>query len=171
MLDILYKLLWILLYLFCAVSLFVTVLGIPGIWILVAVALILALASHFTIITWPFLILCVLLAVAGEIVESFLGVAVVAKRGGTRLGIAGAFIGALLGVVLGAPVVPPLGSVFFGFVGAFAGAVAGEYTSYRNLDSAVRIGFWAFLGRAMAIAVKFGLGLIIFWIIIIKTWF
>lgn len=171
MLDILYKVLWILLYLFCALSLFVTVLGIPGIWILVAVALVIALVSHFTIITWPFLILCVALAALGEIVESFLGVAVVAKKGGGKSGIVGAFIGALLGAILGAPVVPPLGSICFGFVGAFAGAVAGEYISYRNLDSAVRIGFWAFLGRAMAIAVKFGLGLIIFWIIILKTWF
>lgn len=171
MLDILYKFLWILLYLFCAVSLMATVLGIPGIWILVAAALIIALASHFTIITWPFLILCVALAIVSEIVESFLGVAVVAKKGGGKLGIVGTFIGALLGAILGVPVVPPLGSIFFGFVGAFAGAVAGEYISYRNIDSAVRIGFWAFLGRGMAIAVKFGLGLIVFWVIIVKTWF
>jgi uncharacterized protein YqgC (DUF456 family) len=169
-LGILYKFLWILLYLFCALSLFATVFGIPGIWILVAVALIIALVSHFTIITWPFLILCVALAVAGELVESFLGLAVVAKKGGGRYGIAGAFIGSLLGVILGAPVVPPLGSIFFGFAGAFAGAVAGEYISYRNLDAAVRIGFWAFLGRALAITVKSGLGLIILWVIIIQTW-
>jgi uncharacterized protein YqgC (DUF456 family) len=169
-LDILYKALWVLLYLFCAVCLFATMLGIPGIWVLVAVALIVALVSKFTIITWPFLILCIALALISEIVESFLGVAVVAKKGGGKLGILGTFIGALLGVILGAPVVPPLGAIVFGFVGAFVGAVVGEYYSYRNLDSAVRVGFWAFMGRALAIMVKFGLGVIIFWVIIAKTW-
>lgn len=170
MLDILYKFLWILLYLFCTVALLSTMLGIPGIWVLVAVVLAIALITHFSMITWPVLLLCVVLAVLGEIVESFLGVAVVAKKGGGKLGLLGTFIGALLGVILGAPVVPPVGSIVFGFVGAFAGAVLGEYIAYRNLDSAVRIGFWAFLGRGMAIAVKFGLGLIVFYIIIVKTW-
>ncbi|MBI4720346.1 MAG: DUF456 domain-containing protein [Chitinivibrionia bacterium] len=166
----LHKLLLILLYLFCALSLFSMALGLPGIWVLVAVALIFALATHFTAITWFYLLLCVGLAVLGEIIESVLGVAVVAKKGGGRYGIFGTFLGGLLGVIAGAPLAPPFGSLVLGFAGSFAGAVAGEYIAYRKLESAVRVGYWAFLGRALAIVVKLGLGFAILWIIVVKTW-
>jgi uncharacterized protein YqgC (DUF456 family) len=165
-----HKILLVLLYLFCLLSLFSMVVGIPGIWILVAVALIYALATHFTAMTWFYLLLCVGLAALGEIVESFLGVAMVAKRGGGKQGMLGTFLGGLLGAIIGAPLAPPLGSILLGFAGAFAGAVVGQYIAYRNLDAAVRVGFWAFMGKALAIVVKLGLGFAIFWIIVIRTW-
>jgi uncharacterized protein YqgC (DUF456 family) len=171
LLDILYKFLLILLYLFSIAVLLVTALGIPGNWILVGIALIIALVTKFTAMNWWYLILCVSLAALGELIESLLGLVLVAKKGGSKMGIFGTFLGGLCGVILGAPYFPPFGSLIFGFVGAFAGAMLGEYVTYKNMDAAMRIGFWAFVGRAAAIVSKVALGCGIVYIIIIRTWF
>ena len=116
------------------------------------------------------MLLCVGLAGFGELVESVLGAVVVAGRGGTRWGVIGSIIGGFLGVILGAGFIPPLGSVIFGFVGAFAGAVAGEMIKRPDVDKAMRVGFWAFVGRALAMMVKVAAGIGILWIVIVETW-
>ena len=171
MLPVLYKSLLILLYLFSLVVLLTTALGIPGNWILVGIALIIALVTHFTKMTWGYFLLCVGLAALGELIESLLGMILVAKKGGSRMGVFGTFVGGLVGVIVGAPYLPPVGGLLFGFLGAFLGAMFGEYLSYRNVDSAMRIGFWAFVGRFAAVMVKVALGCGIFWIIVTRTWF
>lgn len=144
--------------------------GLPGNWILVVAALIVGLVTGFSKMTFWYFLLCVGLAALGEVIESFLGLAVVAKRGGGKLGILGSFLGGLAGVILGSAVAPPVGSVIFGFIGAFAGAVLGELVKHQQMDAALRIGFWSFVGRVSAMAVKVSLGCLILWIIISTTW-
>ena len=165
-----YQILFVLLYTVLAGVLLSTIIGVPGNWILVGVALIVALITGFERMTWVYLLICVGLATVGEIIESLLGALVVAGRGGSRWGVLGSMIGGFLGVILAAGVYPPLGSVIFGFLGAFAGAVAGEYYKHRETEHALRIGFWSFVGRAGAIAGKLGVGCAIFWILITTTW-
>lgn len=170
MLLILQKFLLIFFYVFLLSALFSSTVGLPGNWILVGAAFVTALVTHFTKITWGYFLLCLGLALLGEGIETLLGSVVVAKKGASRWGIVGSFAGGFSGVILGAPVVPPFGSVLFGFAGAFLGAVLGEYANYRNVDAAVRIGFWAFWGRAAALAGKIIVGCVIFWIIVLRTW-
>jgi len=170
-LDILYHSLLVLLYFVLGLFLLSTAIGLPGNWFLIGVAVIVALVTGFSKMTWPWLLGAVGLAVLGEIIESLLGLVIVAHRGGTRWGVIGSIIGALAGVVLGSGVFPPLGSVIFGFVGAFGGAVAGEFIKRRDVDEAVRVGFWAFVGRAMAIASKIIVGCGILWIIWRTKWY
>ena len=165
-----YKILFILLYMVLAGVLLSTIVGIPGNWILVGVAVVVALITGFTRMSWAYLLICVGLAALGEIIESLLGAVVVAGRGGSRWGVLGSMLGGFLGVVLAAGFYPPLGSVIFGFLGAFAGAVAGEYYKHRETERALRIGFWSFAGRAGAIAAKLGVGCGIFWVLITTTW-
>lgn len=165
-----YKILFVLLYLVLTIALFSTALGFPGNWVLVGTALVVALVTKFTAMTWGYLLLCVGLAVLGEVVESLLGAVIVARRGGGRYGIAGSIVGGLVGAIAGAGIMPPLGSVVFAFVGAFAGAVAGEMIKQRALEPAMRIGFWSLVGRMTAIAVKISFGCVILWIIMMTTW-
>jgi uncharacterized protein YqgC (DUF456 family) len=167
---VLYKILFALLYIVLVGVLLTTALGIPGNWILVGVALIIALVSKFTAMTWTWLLVCLGLAVVGEIIESVLGVVVVARRGGGRWGIIGSVVGGFLGVILGAGIAPPLGSLVFGFVGAFAGAVVGEWIKQRRMEPAVRIGSWSFVGRVLAMSGKVVMGCGILAIIIARTW-
>jgi len=159
----------VLLYLVLCASLILTVLGLGGNWVLVGAALVIKLTG-LSGMTWTWLAVAVGIAILGEVLEAVVGLVVVAKKGGTRWGVAGMFVGGIAGAVLGAPVAPPLGSVVFGFVGAFVGGGVGEYLRSRRLDDAVRIGFWSFVGRSAATAGKVAAGLCILWIIVATTW-
>jgi uncharacterized protein YqgC (DUF456 family) len=159
----------VLLYLFLSSCLILTVLGLGGNWVVVGVAVILKLAGVGDL-TWWWLLAMAALAGIGELVESFLGVAVVARKGGTRWGVVGSFAGGILGAVVGSSVVPPVGSLVGALVGAFAGAALGEFYRHRHVDSAVRIGWWSFLGRGMATAFKLAIGMTIIAIVVIRTW-
>lgn len=167
---VLLKILLVLLYAFLCAALLATTVGLPGNWILVAAALVIALATGFSTVTWQALLTCAALALLGEVVESVLGLVIVARRGASRWGVVGSLLGGFAGLILGAGVAPPLGSVILGFLGAFAGAVAGEFYVLRKLDPAVRIGYWAFIGRLAAMAGKMAAGCAILWIIVRTTW-
>jgi uncharacterized protein YqgC (DUF456 family) len=167
---IVYKILFVLLYVVLTAVLLSTALGFPGNWILVGVALVIALISRFTDMTWGYLLLCAGLATLGEVIESTLGAVVVVRRGGTWWGVAGSVIGGFVGVISGAGVAPPFGSVLLGLVGAFTGAVVGEFLKQRQIEPAMRIGFWSFVGRMLAVAAKVSVGCVILWIIMVTTW-
>lgn len=167
---VVFKILFVLLYLVLTGVLLSTVLGFPGNWVLVGVALVVALISRFSTMTWGYLLLCAGLATLGELIESSLGAVIVVRRGGSWWGVAGSVLGGFAGVILGAGIAPPIGSVLLGFVGAFVGAVLGELAKQRQIEPAMRIGFWSFVGRMLAVAAKLAVGCGILWIIIVTTW-
>lgn len=167
---VLYKALLVLFYLYLLVALALNIAGIPGNWLLVATAVVVALIPGFGDLTWTWFFVILGLALLAEAIESLLGLVVVAKKGGTRWGVIGSFLGGLVGVIVGSAAAPPFGGVILGFVGAFAGAVTGEFIREQSSDRAVRVGFWAFVGRSMAIMGKIACGAGIVWIIIARTW-
>ena len=168
--PILHKALLVVLYTGLSLALFSTVVGLPGNWILVVAALVTGIATGFGKLTVTTVLLCAGLAALGELIESVLGAVIVAKRGGSKAGVVGSIIGGFVGVVLGSGLFPPLGSVVLGFVGGFLGAVVGEMLRQPDLDNALRIGFWSFVGRTTAIAAKLSVGCVIFWLILRATW-
>jgi uncharacterized protein YqgC (DUF456 family) len=164
------KTLLVLLYAGFSLALLSTIVGLPGNWILVGAALVIGLATGFLNMTVATVFLCTGLALLAEAIESVLGAAIVAKRGGSKLGVVGSIVGGFVGVVLGGPFFPPVGSVLLGFVGAFLGAVLGEMLRQPDLGLALRIGFWSFIGRTASIAAKLSIGCVIFWLIVKTTW-
>jgi uncharacterized protein YqgC (DUF456 family) len=169
-LPIVYKILLVLFYVVMGLSLLSTVIGLPGNWILVGAAFLVGLFTGFSKMTFVYFLLCLGLAILGEVIESLLGIVVVAKRGGSKLGVLGSVVGGFAGVVLGSGIYPPIGSVIFGFIGAFFGAVFGELLKNPEMNIALRVGFWSFIGRMSAMAAKLSVGCVIFWIIITTTW-
>jgi len=159
----------VLLYTLLFSFLALTVLGLAGNWLIALVALIIRLTGWGDL-SWTWLLVIVGLAVLGEVVESLLGLVVVARRGGTRWGVIGSFVGGIAGVILGGPIAPPFGSLLFGFIGAFAGAAAGEYLRTQRGGEAVRVGFWAFVGKGLAAMAKVACGVGMIGIIISRTW-
>jgi len=139
------------------VSCFTILLGLPGGWVALGLAVVYDLFFGFQAIGWTWLLIFAGLLTLGEIVESFLGMVYVAKKGATRYGIIGGFVGGLLGAVLGSGVVPVVGTLLGTFVGAFAGAVAGEYLRDQQLEPSLRIGWHSTVGRLLATTVKFAL--------------
>lgn len=147
-----------------------TYLGLGGNIVICALALIWGLVSGFESITWPFLGLLAGLTVLGEVIESLLGIVYVAKKGATRYGVTGVFVGGLLGATLGNGMVPVVGALIGSFVGAFLGAVLGEYWRERNVEPSLRIGWHAFFGKMLAIVVKHAIGMGMIWLILRRTW-
>jgi len=168
--EILFKSLLVLFYIYLFLVLALNAVGLPGNWILVGTALLVTLIPGFGDMPWTWFFVCLGFAVLGEVIESLLGLVVVARKGGTRWGVIGSFLGGLLGVVLGSAMAPPFGGVLLGFVGAFGGAVTAEYLREQRAESALRIGYWAFVGRSLAILGKIAAGGGIVWVLITRTW-
>jgi uncharacterized protein len=134
--------------------------GLPGLWVIVLGVLGYGWLTDFRTIGVGLIVLVVGLALVGEVVEAWLGFRMARRYGGSSRAGWGALIGGLVGAVIGVPV-PLIGSVIGGFLGAFVGAALFEYTRARHSEGAVRAGWGAVLGRAVAAAVKMGLGVVI----------
>ena len=134
--------------------------GLPGLWLIVLGVLGYGWLTGFRTLSAGLVALVVGLALLGELVEAWIGFRFAQRYGGSSRAGWGALVGGLIGAVMGVPV-PVIGSVIGGFVGAFAGAALFEYSRARKSEGAVRAGWGAVLGRAAAVAVKIGLGVVL----------
>jgi uncharacterized protein len=134
-------------------------LGVPGLWVIVLGILGYGWLTDFRTIGVGLLTVVLLLAVVGEAVEAWVGYRFAKRYGGSSRAGWGALVGGLVGAIVGVPV-PLIGSVIGGFVGAFAGAALFEYSRARHSEGAVKAGWGAMLGRAIAAAVKMAVGVV-----------
>jgi uncharacterized protein YqgC (DUF456 family) len=131
--------------------------GLPGNWVIVIAAAAYAwwLPSDLrSAVGWDTVIVLVVLAVLGEILEFAAAATGVSKVGGSRRGavlaLAGSIVGGIVGLVVGLPIpiIGPLAAgIVFGGVGALVGAVVGERWKGRDFDTSLEIGKAAFVGR------------------------
>lgn len=138
-----------------AAALLTVPLGLPGVWIMMAVLLVGALVGW---VSWP--VLFVLFAITGgvELLE-FLALKRMGERyGGSRGAFWGAVAGGLLGALVGAPV-PVVGSLVAGMVGTFAGAGAVTWWTTRSAREASRVGWGMLLARVLAVGLKVAAGI------------
>jgi uncharacterized protein YqgC (DUF456 family) len=145
-----------------------TLLGMPGNWLMVAAT---ATYVYFVptessaAIGWKVVVALLVLAVLGEVVELVTGAVGVAKAGGSRRGalmaLAGSAIGSIVGIFVGLPI-PLIGSivavVLFAGLGAMAGAILGETWAGRDANTSWRIAKLAFWGRLLGTLGKIILG-------------
>lgn len=134
------------------------ILGMPGVWILIALAVGIDLIDGWWLeapqrptFSIGVLVAAVLLAAAGELVE-FLASAVGASRGGaSRRGIVGSLLGALLGALAGTLLipVPVVGTLAGAVAGSFLGAVLGEIAAGRTARGSIRPATGAAIGRVL----------------------
>ncbi|HYC32715.1 MAG TPA: DUF456 domain-containing protein [Gemmatimonadales bacterium] len=134
--------------------------GLPGLWVILLGMLGYGWLTEFRTLGATTLVIAIALALAGELVEAWAGFRFARRYGGSRRAGWGALVGGLVGALVGVPV-PLVGSVIGGFLGAFVGAAAFEYSGARRSDGAVRAGWGAVLGRAVAVGVKMGVGIVL----------
>lgn len=134
--------------------------GLPGLWVIVLGILGYGWLTDFRTLSAGFLVLVILLAILGEVVEAWVGFRFARRYGGSSRAGWGALVGGLIGAIVGVPV-PVIGSVVGGFVGAFLGAAVFEYSRARRTEGAVKAGWGAVLGRAAAAAVKMAIGIVL----------
>ena len=124
--------------------------ALPGVPLVFAGLVIAAWIGDFQKIGWPTLtILAVLtaLAIAADFIATLLG----AKRAGaSRLALAGAAIGSIVGLFFGL-----LGIFVFPFVGA----VVGELIARQRLNQAARVGVATWLGMLLGALAKLSLAI------------
>lgn len=133
-------------------------LGLPGLWLMVLAVIGYGAVTDFVGVGVRTIILAMVLAGLGELIEWWVGFKFAARYGGSRRAGWGALAGGLLGAMAGLPI-PVLGSVIGSFLGSFIGAALFEYTAAPG--NALRTGYGALLGRLWATATKMSLGLVI----------
>jgi hypothetical protein len=144
--------------LICGLAL--TVMTLPGLWLMLAATAIYALLTHGSFISWWTLAILLALAATAEVIEFFSSGAGAKKAGGGKAGFWGALIGGIVGgVVLSFFIpVPIFGTLIGVCVGTFVGAMAGEMLVGREVGHSAWIGFGAAKGRLFGTFIKLGFG-------------
>lgn len=173
----------ILLTLLAVVGWGANILGLPGNWLIVALALggwALAPADNHSHVTLFPLLAMVVVASLGELFEFAASGLGASRMGGSKRGailaivgsIAGALVGLFGGVLVPIPIVGPvIASLLLGAGGAFAGTVAGERWAGKEWDASLQIGNAAFWGRLIGTVGKAVCGTIALSIYLITVWF
>jgi len=147
-------------------SLILIVLGLPGLWIMVASAVAYNLIVPGEPIGWVTLIAVAVLAFVAELLEFSLTGSCARKYGGSRRAGWGAILGGIVGAMVGLPV-PIIGSVIGAFIGSFLGALIAEFTGGSSAVDSTRVAKGALIGRVVSTVLKIGIGLTIgVWIFI-----
>jgi uncharacterized protein YqgC (DUF456 family) len=147
-------------------SLILIVLGLPGLWIMVATAVAYNLIVPGEPIGWFTLVGVAVLALVAELLEFSLTGRFARKYGGSRRAGWGAILGGIIGAMVGLPV-PIIGSVIGAFVGSFLGALIAEFTGGSSAVDATRVAKGALIGRVVSTVLKIGIGFTIgVWIFI-----
>lgn len=142
------------------VGLVLVPLGLPGLWLMALALIGYAALTGFERVSVLTLVVVVLVAVAGEVLEALVGFGMARKFGGSSRAGWGALVGGLIGAVVGTPV-PVLGNLVGAFLGAFIGAATFEATRQGEVGKSLVAGWGAVLGKAAASAIKVALGLTI----------
>ena len=153
-----------------ALCLFLIPLGLPGTWLMLAVAFGYDLLTEGAdpIGIWH-IGGAALLALAAEIVEFTLAGRYAKKYGGSRRAGWGAILGGIAGAMIGIPV-PIVGPMIGAFAGAFAGALLLEYLGARDARAATRVAWGALVGRVVAAAMKVGVGVAMAVWLLLAAW-
>jgi uncharacterized protein len=134
--------------------------GLPGLWVITLGVIGYSWLTGFRSAGLGTIAAAVGLALMGDVVEWWLGFRLTRQFGGSRRAAWGALVGGLIGAGIGVPL-PFGGSVVGALMGSLVGAALLELAGGGSVDSALRAGWGAFLGRVIATAAKVGLGLAI----------
>ena len=147
-------------------SLILIVLGMPGLWVMVASAVVYNMIVPGDPIGWVTLVAVGVLALVAELLEFTLSGRYARKYGGSRRAGWGAIIGGIVGAMVGFPV-PIIGPIIGAFVGSFLGALIAELTVGASPGDATRVAKGALIGRVVSTMLKIGIGVTIgIWIFV-----
>jgi uncharacterized protein len=161
--------LWYILMLIVSIfGLLINILGLPGLWVLVAsVAGYAWLTGWNHFVGWPTMISLIVLGLIAETLEFMAGAAGSKAAGGRMRGMIGAVVGAMIGgIFLSILPIPVVSTIFGACLGAFFGAAIMELTD-KDFRHSLRVGVGAAKGRLMGIVIKSGIGIIMLVVVII----
>lgn len=141
------------LYLVAALLMLVGIAGtvlpaLPGIPLVFAGMVVAAWAGDFQYVGWGWLVALGILTVLSLGIDLLAGSMGAKRVGASRLALAGAVLGSIVGLFFG-----PLGL----FAGPFVGALAGELLNRRDLGQATKVGVGTWFGVLVGTVLKLGL--------------
>src|SRR5688572_2454281 len=142
------------LLLLCLGGIFLTLIGLPGLWVMVLSALLYAWYTGFAYISLWTLVTLIVIATIAELIEFVAGSRGAKKAGGSSRAAWGALIGGLLGAFLLTIPIPIIGTTIGLCIGVFAGALIGEMTVRDDAAHSIRVGLAATKARIYAIIIK-----------------
>lgn len=153
-------------------GLLLTLLSLPGLWLMVGALAAYAWWTGFDKHTgWASLGTVLGLALVAEVVEFLAGAAGSAKAGGTKRAMAGSIVGGLVGAIVLTPLIPiPVVGTIAGLcLGTFGGAFLTELYIRRDPQHSAGVGLGAAKGRLWGVAIKLLFGAVIFLVIAVTA--
>ena len=151
-------------------GLFINLIGLPGLWVMVASALGYAWLTGWRHVGWPAMVALVVLALLAELVEFVAGSAGAKKAGGSKRGMIGGIVGGLLGAIfLSVIPIPGVAQLVGAIIGTFVGVVAVEVLVGKRVDHSVQIGVGAAKGRFWGTIFKTLIGVIMFFVALVTA--
>jgi len=151
--------------LFGLISIALTLIGLPGIWLMIVVVLGLKWWNPEWI-SWWVIAVSLFLAFVAELIEFVAGAAGSSRGGGTKSAAVGAIIGGIVGAIAGAAFPPFIGAIIWGTVGAGLGAAIGEITSGKEWRKTLPVGTAAAAGKLVGTLTKTAIAVIIYAILL-----
>jgi uncharacterized protein YqgC (DUF456 family) len=162
----------IILVLLNAVWLALVMFGLPGNWLIIISTCLFAWwqwdSGVFSIYT---LIIITALGGLGELIEFFAAMGGAKKAGAGWAGSLMALVGAIFGGIVGTFMIPIpfMGTLLGACLGAGLGAWGLEFARGKQMKESVRYGVGAGLGRFLGTTFKFGLGVIIWFMVAVAA--
>ncbi len=149
----------VLVALVCLLGVLLTVVRMPGTWLIVATAL-----GYSWWSDWPGAWLTIVLVLAGaaavgELVELLASILVSRKVGASKTSAWGGLIGGFVGMAVLSVPIPIIGIVIGALLGCFAGATLGELLATRKVAQGAKVGVFAAVGFAIGAATKLAIAM------------
>jgi len=162
---------WVVLGLVFLTALVLDVLGLFGNWVILLGITAAGLVTKFELFPWWVLIILLILAVVGEVLEALSGWLGARHLGGSSVTFWPPLVGGLVGAGLGTMVFPIFGLVVGAFAGCFLGVFLYENQKHRrDVQASARAGLGATLGRLGGAAAKVCIGVVMIALFLFSVW-
>jgi len=148
-------------FIFGLISIFLTLIGLPGLWLMILTFIALKWWQPDWI-SWWIIIIAVVIALIAEWLEFIAGAAGSSKAGGSKRASVGAIVGGIVGAIAGAAFPPIIGALLWGAVGAGLGAILGEITAGRDWKKTLPVGTAAAKGKMLGTLWKTALAVVVY---------
>ena len=163
-----YWIYYLFLFALLLVGLAITIMTLPGLWLMLGAAAVYAWATHWAYIGPTTLGILLVLAILGEWIETISAGAAAKRAGAGRRGTCGALIGGIIGGIFLTIPLFLIGTLLGVCIGSFLGAMIAEMTAGQHLGRSALIGVHAARGRFTGTLLKLGLGCVMFVVVVVK---
>ena len=135
-------------------SVIMTIVGLPGNFMIVLTGLAYGYYDHFEHIDYTVLAIVVGILIIGEVIEFGAGV-IGAKQGkASKRSMVAAVIGTVIGGIWGTAILPLIGSILGALLGAFTFTALAEYTKMKNVQQAKQVAMSVLKGQIVGMIFK-----------------